>query len=1527
MNIIKSFFIGIGITLFLPCISLAQSGPGGVSDDSSNLKKCRAWFDAGDLSSQADGSDVTLWLDKSNSSIVDEAFWSSDYEEIFPAPLFRNTPSASINGKPVLSFEDGGMLLIGESTSDYSLDLATNPGQYTTYKRTIFIAFRTGNDVTERQYLWEQGGGWRGLNMYIYNNNVYMGIYDNNLDGSNETGSGTVPKFGYTYKTSPVQPNTTYVLSFVYNAPEDNSLDFTGNALVGTLNGVSFGSIQAAGNHAGGFGGLGLHDDPIGIGGVNSQTVNESGWYTPNCNGSTPCITISSPLGLTGLNLFRGRIAEICYYAYDLNKAERIIVQNYLAAKYFANVIQDDKYEYQSGYGNGVIGVGKESTTEFHNVSKGDNLFEIKVNMGLAFPDNSPQYLLVGHNNNPLLWTSQNTPDSATVQRLRRTWRFDRNENDPAADKRVELTFSQSDLPALPSGFTKYGLIIDEQNGPLPNFGSANTRVLELAYNSSTSTYSLNTPIQDGAYLSVSAIKPTIAFTQKTAITVEGDMPITNPASVEVKLNYKPFAATGPTIGYNFIDGLAVENTDYEYSQTSITLGGINQNGSIPFNIIFEDIEDIQPVIDFSIVLDQSTTSSWLSIGEQDTLTYKIYDDDPDPKATFSLALNDTTLEGGNPGENLAQVEVRITGTTEVPSTIRIYDYQLGTAEYGLDYTLPNTEWSTSGGDRYLDIEFIAGSNISNSFFFPLFDDNLDEFDETIQFTLEPQSGVGTDASSIINHDLKIIDNDAAPAVEFVTSASEGFEIISDPRVYVKLSSPSAKQIVIPFEITGGDATNGAIDSNSDYEASISGTVIIPAGDTLSYLYFDPETGNLNLTINGNDVPNEADETIIFTLLGSGTNVGLGTQINHTYTIKEYKDFEWQGAGGVGKLRDNTFWMILDQANEGSAGNIPNYSNRPIELTENGSSQPTVTSAVNGVNNHKVLRFDGSNDRLTVGSPESDGRSFLINTAGFYDSKSIFFAFKPASVASENTPQVIYEQGGTSRGLNIYLRNKRLYFQAWNTPDDDAGSLSPWGGNSSFALSSELSYDQWYVVSCHYDRNSTSGLKIYINGVEDGVYSGAIGRLYTHSARTAIGGMNQDSRFNDGESTLAAGRNFRGDIAEMVYFNEPQMNETRIQIIHNYLSAKFNIPLAPAVQYFDLAYANELAGLPHFNTNVAGVGKMADGNLHGAAQGRAELRISNPVFAGNNAFLTWGHNAEKLTDTWPYSSDYLPGDVVERSGRVWRFSETSGAGVNTADITINYNEAQNASHFYDNPNDLRLLVHYNSDYSDFSNATVYTNGVSLSGNSVRFSQIPINNGAYIALGNRSSIVPLPIELLNFDATFEVDHVNLFWATSTEINNDYFVVERAGENLIWKEVLRLNGAGNSTERTTYSGKDREPMAGLSYYRLKQVDYDGEYSYSDVVSVLNNSIQDNDAVFMYPNPSKNGTIFLRIPFVASSYSTNVRVIDLQGTVVWQGRFGNEENILEINYGNLNSGIYLVEILSEAIYETKKLVVSRK
>ena len=112
--------------------------------------------------------------------------------------------------------------------------------------------------------------------------------------------------------------------------------------------------------------------------------------------------------------------------------------------------------------------------------------------------------------------------------------------------------------------------------------------------------------------------------------------------------------------------------------------------------------------------------------------------------------------------------------------------------------------------------------------------------------------------------------------------------------------------------------------------------------------------------------------------------------------------------------------------------------------------------------------------------------------------------------------------------------------------------------------------------------------------------------------------------------------------------------------------------------------------------------------------------------------------------------------------------------------------------------------------------------------------------------------PLPVELLNFDAKYNGTDVDVFWATATEINNDFFIVERSQDLQSWTEVTRVNGAGTTTETIQYSTVDEQPFTGVNYYRLKQVDYDGQFEYSNVATVIVPESEDA-SVLVYPNPA--------------------------------------------------------------------------
>ncbi|HLG35469.1 MAG TPA: T9SS type A sorting domain-containing protein, partial [Bacteroidia bacterium] len=111
--------------------------------------------------------------------------------------------------------------------------------------------------------------------------------------------------------------------------------------------------------------------------------------------------------------------------------------------------------------------------------------------------------------------------------------------------------------------------------------------------------------------------------------------------------------------------------------------------------------------------------------------------------------------------------------------------------------------------------------------------------------------------------------------------------------------------------------------------------------------------------------------------------------------------------------------------------------------------------------------------------------------------------------------------------------------------------------------------------------------------------------------------------------------------------------------------------------------------------------------------------------------------------------------------------------------------------------------------------------------------------------------PLPISLLSFDAEPQGLQVLVTWVTESETNNDYFIIERTQDGQNFEKVGTHNGAGNSAATLHYSMIDAEPLKGLSYYRLRQVDFDGKESLSQLVAV-NFSV--NNVLNVFPNPAQ-------------------------------------------------------------------------
>jgi hypothetical protein len=136
---------------------------------------------------------------------------------------------------------------------------------------------------------------------------------------------------------------------------------------------------------------------------------------------------------------------------------------------------------------------------------------------------------------------------------------------------------------------------------------------------------------------------------------------------------------------------------------------------------------------------------------------------------------------------------------------------------------------------------------------------------------------------------------------------------------------------------------------------------------------------------------------------------------------------------------------------------------------------------------------------------------------------------------------------------------------------------------------------------------------------------------------------------------------------------------------------------------------------------------------------------------------------------------------------------------------------------------------------------------SLSCNTVR---IEINGPS---LSNRTitcSFSPLPIELVSFEATPRNDAVELDWTTASERDNDHFTIERSADGVAFTDLQQVGAVGNSTGMQRYTATDIDPMNGVSYYRLRQTDFDGTRSWSPVVAIR---MDPANSLSVFPNPA--------------------------------------------------------------------------
>lgn len=170
---------------------------------------------------------------------------------------------------------------------------------------------------------------------------------------------------------------------------------------------------------------------------------------------------------------------------------------------------------------------------------------------------------------------------------------------------------------------------------------------------------------------------------------------------------------------------------------------------------------------------------------------------------------------------------------------------------------------------------------------------------------------------------------------------------------------------------------------------------------------------------------------------------------------------------------------------------------------------------------------------------------------------------------------------------------------------------------------------------------------------------------------------------------------------------------------------------------------------------------------------------------------------------------------------------------------------------------------------------------------------------------------LPVELLTFGAEAREDHVAVTWLTQTERNSSYFEVERSSDGEHFTPIGRVEAAGVSVSRIDYSLLDEDPLDGMGYYRLRQVDKDGTFSFSNVVSVQFRSSAAK--LMVHPNPADERIL---VAFDRSwTGMLEVEILDGAGRRVKRSKVQLEEGMssFPLRIADIETGSYLVQIRS--------------
>jgi hypothetical protein len=322
--------------------------------------------------------------------------------------------------------------------------------------------------------------------------------------------------------------------------------------------------------------------------------------------------------------------------------------------------------------------------------------------------------------------------------------------------------------------------------------------------------------------------------------------------------------------------------------------------------------------------------------------------------------------------------------------------------------------------------------------------------------------------------------------------------------------------------------------------------------------------------------------------------------------------------------------------------------------------------------------------------------------------------------------------------------------------------------------------------------------------------------------------------------------------------------------------------------------------------------KTSSGSANLSISTRATLTSDNTPWTGasDNSTIAAVSNLNDLTGTNISTSSVLD--------RWWDIYPSAAV---TADITFSYRGAENTT---GQSTELAVQHWTGSSWNNGkgggggSYTATGTNGVTSGVGTVTATGLTQFSPYVLVLKSK----PLPIELIEFSASCSNGKIEVKWTTASEVNNDYFTLERSMDARTWKALVNIPGAGNSNSIQYYQYTDAPSLADTTYYRLVQTDYNGQSETFDPVSATCGNIVEPQIEY-FPNPFRT-EVFIRTENLHFN-KAKVLVWDMFGNMVINKTFLFDEiiDVIKLDLSYLSDGIYTVRFSGDDFVDIQKII----